>query len=280
MKKIKLFFMALLSLLLPSCTSKQTPNTSNDNNSIRDNFEAHQRVPTQNLENNSTRLSAESVKLPVGDENSMLSPSNPLAESSEDKAEITGTITENTVEETTKEAEIKKKENKTDSTRNQAEKKQNTTDISPSRELLGSFRTKVYTKTTDRQKNLRIVCQKLSGTTLAPNEEFSYNATCGPFNKENGFGKATIFVGKQEKQDYGGGVCQLSSTLYNAVKDLNVEITERHQHSKKVYYVPDGQDATVSYGNLDFKFKNLNNYSLYFEANSDADAVRVNVYKA
>ena len=146
--------------------------------------------------------------------------------------------------------------------------------------LLASYSTKVYTKTADRQKNLKIVCDKLSGTILAPNQEFSYNTTCGPYNKENGFGKATIFLSNgTEKQDYGGGVCQLSSTLYNAVKNLNVKILERHNHSKKVYYVPDGQDATVSYGSLDFKFKNLNNYSLLIEASSNANTVDVNVYK-
>ena len=94
------------------------------------------------------------------------------------------------------------------------------------------------------------------------------------------FGKATVFLGDgTEKQDYGGGVCQLSSTLYNAVKNLNVDITERHNHSKKVYYVPEGDDATVSYGNLDFKFKNLNDYSLLIEAVSNSETVDVYVYK-
>ena len=151
---------------------------------------------------------------------------------------------------------------------------------SSDRNLLATYSSKVYTKTEDRQKNLRIVCDKLSGTILKPNQEFSYNETCGPYNKENGFGKATIFLGDgTEKQDYGGGVCQLSSTLYNAVKNLNVEILERHNHSKKVYYVPDGQDATVSYGNLDFRFKNLNDYSILLEATSDAESVDVSVYK-
>lgn len=154
-------------------------------------------------------------------------------------------------------------------------------DNEPQSLLLATYRSKVYTKTEDRQKNLRIVCQKLTGTILKPNEEFSYNTTCGPYNKENGFGKATVFLGDgTEAQDYGGGVCQLSSTLYNAIKDLNVEILERHKHSKKVYYVPDGQDATVSYGNLDFRFKNLNDYSLRIEANSNSEFVEVNIYKA
>ena len=148
-------------------------------------------------------------------------------------------------------------------------------------QLLATYRSKVYTKTEDRQKNLRIVCEKLTGKIIKPNQEFSYNTTCGPYNKENGFGKATVFLGDgTETQDYGGGVCQLSSTLYNAVKDLNVEILERHKHSKKVYYVPDGQDATVSYGNLDFRFKNLNNYSIRIEATSNSEFVEVNIYKA
>lgn len=150
----------------------------------------------------------------------------------------------------------------------------------PNKELVGTYSSKVYTKTEDRQKNLRIVCEKINGTVIKPNQEFSYNTTCGPYNKENGFGKATVLLGDgTEKQDYGGGVCQLSSTLYNAIKNLNVEITERHNHSKKVYYVPDGQDATVSYGNLDFKFKNTGSYSLLIEASSSAEAVNVNVYK-
>ena len=150
----------------------------------------------------------------------------------------------------------------------------------PNKELVGSYSSKVYTKTEDRQKNLRIVCEKLTGTILKPNEEFSYNATCGPYNKENGFGKATVFLGDgTEKQDYGGGVCQLSSTLYNAIRHLDIEITERHNHSKKVYYVPDGQDATVSYGNLDFKFKNIGSYTLLIEASSSSEAVNVNIYK-
>ena len=144
---------------------------------------------------------------------------------------------------------------------------------------LSTFSTKVYTKTADRLKNLSIVCDRISGTVVAPGEEFSYNDTCGPYNKENGFGKATIFVNGEDVQEYGGGVCQLSSTLYNAVKDIGVDITERHNHSKEVYYVPKNQDATVSYGSLDFKFKNLNTYPIRIEANSDENKVTVSIYK-
>ncbi|MBO5178795.1 MAG: VanW family protein [Clostridia bacterium] len=145
--------------------------------------------------------------------------------------------------------------------------------------LISSFSTKVYTKTADRVKNLHIVCDKLSGTILNPGEEFSYNDTCGPYNKEQGFGKATVFVNGEEVQEYGGGVCQLSSTLYNALKDLNIEILERHNHSKEVYYVPKNEDATVSYGSLDFRFKNNESYPIEIEAYSNENEVTVSIYK-
>ena len=81
---------------------------------------------------------------------------------------------------------------------------------------------------------------------------------------------------------YGGGVCQLSSTLYNVVKNIdNVEITERHHHSAPVEYVPEGEDATVSLqSNLDFKFVNNNDFAIRFEANCSNGEVSVKAYKS
>ena len=152
-------------------------------------------------------------------------------------------------------------------------------DDSSDENLISSFSTKVYTKTADRVKNLHIVCDKLSGTILDPGEEFSYNDTCGPYNKEQGFGKATVFVNGEEVQEYGGGVCQLSSTLYNALKGLNIEFLERHNHSKDVYYVPRNEDATVSYGSLDFRFKNNESFPIEIEAYSNENEVTVSIFK-
>lgn len=145
--------------------------------------------------------------------------------------------------------------------------------------LISSFSTKVYTKTADRLKNLNIVCNRLSGTILEPGEEFSYNDTCGPYNKEQGFGKASVIINGEEVQEYGGGVCQLSSTLYNALKGLNIDFLERHNHSKDVYYVPRNEDATVSYGSLDFRFKNNESYPIEIEAYSNENEVTVSIYK-
>ena len=258
MKKIKLFIIAFISLLLPSCSNAPSPSLEN-NNIVSDETERLNDYVTLPPTTNSMETDINSTKLPIGG-------TRPSGEN---------------IQNARKSLKARFRSNfKCRFDWKKAGEKNSQTIKNSNKELLASYSTKVYTKTADRQKNLRIVCDKLSGTILAPNQEFSYNNTCGPYNKENGFGKATIFVGNGiEKQDYGGGVCQLSSTLYNAVKGLNVQILERHKHSKKVYYVPDGQDATVSYGNLDFRFKNLNDYSLLIEASSSAQTVDVNIYK-
>ena len=81
---------------------------------------------------------------------------------------------------------------------------------------------------------------------------------------------------------YGGGNCQVSSTLYNAVLETDgLEIVERHPHSNKVYYVPEGKDAAVAYGSVDFKFKNTNDYGikLYAELDSDSEEVKIKINK-
>jgi len=246
MKKVKLTIITIASLLLSACSNTQSPNGNNtENQKLSSSIDT---LP--NLNNNDY---SNTTRFPI-------SGKNISGENSFNKENNTKIESDNTQENTKNQPEINNSKS--------------------NKQLLNSYSSKVYTKTEDRQKNLRIVCEKISGVILKPNEEFSYNNTCGPYNKENGFGKATVFLGDgTEKEDYGGGVCQLSSTLYNAIKDLNVEITERHNHSKKVYYVPDGEDATVSYGNLDFKFKNLNNYSLLIEAKSSANSVDVYVYK-
>ena len=116
---------------------------------------------------------------------------------------------------------------------------------------------------------------------LANNETFSFNTVCGPYGKDDGFKEATILLsnGKEDK-GYGGGVCQLSTTLYNAVKDIDVEIVERHHHSIPVAYVEKNQDATVSLqSDLDFKFKNISGKNLRFETNAIADSLTVYVYE-
>jgi vancomycin resistance protein YoaR len=146
--------------------------------------------------------------------------------------------------------------------------------------LVGTYTSPILTTDNNRYTNIQIVATRLDGQILEPNQVFSYNKVCGPYGKDDGFLEAEILLsdGTTEK-GFGGGVCQLSSTLYNAVKNLNVEIIEHHHHSKPVAYVPVNQDATVSLqSNLDFKFKNNYNGNLLFETYCDPAHLTVNVY--
>jgi len=114
----------------------------------------------------------------------------------------------------------------------------------------------LLTNIPDRTENVRIASSSLNGVILAPGQEFSFNAQVGPREKERGFREAKVIVGGSFEPGLGGGVCQVSSTLYNAVLLAGLEIKERHNHSVRIAYVPLGRDATVLYGAKDFKFSN------------------------
>ncbi len=265
MKKSYLFFACLFTLLLSACNNESTPQKFQPSTTGKPPASSYTGYVGSG-EGSESDKNSRNISLPASDK-------EPSGESI-----MPNDITTNPSGETNTDINALPSSEYSTNSLEYVENQNSTSAIK--QKPIATYSTKVYTKTKARQNNLKIVCQKLNGTILQPNEEFSYNTTCGPYNKENGFGKATIFVGDKEVQDYGGGVCQLSSTLYNAVKKLNVDITERHNHSKKVYYVPDGQDATVSYGSLDFKFKNLNSYPLRIEANSNSQTVNVSIYKA
>lgn len=144
-----------------------------------------------------------------------------------------------------------------------------------------TYTSPILTSDPDRYHNITLVRDRLNGFVLDDNETFSFNEVCGPYGPEDGFKEATILLSNGEKDEsYGGGVCQLSSTLYNAVKKADVKIIERHNHSKPVAYVPKNQDATVSLqSGLDFKFKNVSGKKLRFESSSTTDSLTVNVYE-
>lgn len=146
--------------------------------------------------------------------------------------------------------------------------------------LLATYTTKILTSDPNRYHNITIVRNRLNGYVLKDGDTFSYNEVCGPYGPSDGFKEATILLsnGKHDK-GYGGGVCQLSSTLYNAVKNLKIDITERHHHSVPVAYVPKNEDATVSLqSNLDFKFKNTSGKNLKFSSSSTENSLTVSVY--
>ncbi|WP_318003545.1 VanW family protein [Faecalibacillus intestinalis] len=132
------------------------------------------------------------------------------------------------------------------------------------KDVLGEYTTSVSGSSV-RKNNVRLAGEKCN-VILLPGEEFSYNKTVGKRTKENGFGEAGAYLNGETVQEVGGGVCQTSSTLYNAVVLSNLEVTERTNHTYISSYVPIGRDATVSWGGPDFKFKNNRDYPIKIEA--------------
>lgn len=150
-----------------------------------------------------------------------------------------------------------------------------------SEELLAQFSTRIYSTDSARQNNLEITSKKLNGTVVKPNETFSFTKTIGPSTAAKGYKEADIYDSNGNKiKGYGGGNCQVSSTLYNAVQKVSsLEVVERHKHSNTVPYVKEGHDAAVAYGSVDFKFKNNNNYSIKILAQASKKYVVVKLMK-
>lgn len=121
---------------------------------------------------------------------------------------------------------------------------------------LGKYSTDYSSSSADRAFNIKLACEKINGYVLAPGDEFSYNNVVGPRTVERGFRIANVYVGNTVQPGIGGGICQVSSTMYNAVVFADLQITQRRNHTLPVSYVPMGRDATVSYGGTDFCFKN------------------------
>lgn len=122
---------------------------------------------------------------------------------------------------------------------------------------IASFSTKIYNKDSERQNNISITCNSLTNKEVKPGEVFSFCNTVGKATTSKGYQEADIYVDGKKEQGLGGGNCQVSTTLYNAVVKIpELEIIERHEHSGNVPYIQKGKDAAVAYGSYDFKFKN------------------------
>lgn len=146
---------------------------------------------------------------------------------------------------------------------------------------LSSFSTKLGGKDTPRSRNIGITTSILNETVVKDGETFSFCGTVGNPTKDRGYKEADSFDtnGKTVKT-YGGGNCQVSSTLYNAVLAVgDLEVKERHAHIKPVHYVEKDKDATVAYGSVDFKFKNNTGSSIKIYANSDLNGVNIRIVK-
>lgn len=133
---------------------------------------------------------------------------------------------------------------------------------------LGDFSTLYDPSNKNRSNNIALASEKINGTIVMPGEVFSYNQIVGKRTIEAGYKEAGAYSGGKVVQEVGGGICQVSSTLYNAVLYANLEILERSNHYFETSYVDPGRDATVSWGTVDFKFKNNRTYPIKVEAES------------
>jgi len=124
----------------------------------------------------------------------------------------------------------------------------------------GSFTTRFNPSVKNRNTNIEISAKEIDKVVLGPGDRFYFNTIVGDSTPDKGYKKATVIVNKQFVEGWGGGVCQTSSTLFNAVDDAGLDIIELHHHSKSVGYVPEGRDATIAYGFKDFKFVNDKDY--------------------
>ncbi len=126
-----------------------------------------------------------------------------------------------------------------------------------------------------RLNNINITCNTINGTTIKNGETFSFNSIVGQPTAEKGYQEADVFIDQKTEKGYGGGNCQVSTTIYNTALNIDgLEIIERHPHKKKVSYIEEGKDAAVSYsGGLDLKFKNNTGYDIKIYVSSDDDSV-------
>lgn len=129
-------------------------------------------------------------------------------------------------------------------------------------DLLSTFSTYYAASNRNRSTNLMLAANKINGTVLMPGETFSYNKVVGARTISAGYKEAPIYVEGRVEDGLGGGICQVTSTLYNAVVYANLEITQRTNHQFVPSYVTASRDATVVYGSIDFQFKNNRTYPI------------------
>lgn len=143
---------------------------------------------------------------------------------------------------------------------------------------LATFTTRYDVSDVDRTTNLQIACQKINGKVVLAGDTFSYNQALGPRTAAAGYRNGKIYSGGEVVDGIGGGICQISSTLYNTVLMSNLEIVERRNHQFVTSYLPAGRDATVVYGLTDFKFKNTRKYPVRIVASARNGIATITMY--
>lgn len=145
-------------------------------------------------------------------------------------------------------------------------------------DLKSEFSTNFSKSSENRKHNIKKAISCFNGLILYPGQECSFNLTTKRRTKENGYRPANIIVNEEYVEGVGGGVCQVSTTLYNALLLCGAEILESHPHSLKSSYVMEGFDAMVNYGSSDLKFKNPYDYPLFFKTYCTDSDIYVKIY--
>ena len=141
---------------------------------------------------------------------------------------------------------------------------------------ISTYSTTIKDKSSGRLTNISITCSTLNNTIIHSGETFSFNEVVGKPTAERGYQEASVIIDHKTEKGIGGGNCQVSSTLYNAVLAVpSLVITERHEHGKDVTYVPEGKDAAVSYGSLDLKFRNDSGSDIRIEASTNNETITI-----
>lgn len=151
-------------------------------------------------------------------------------------------------------------------------------DISKIRNIIGDYTTYFDSRDVPRTTNLRLAAMALNNRLIPPDQIFSFNDVVGERTEAAGYLPAFIFVDQDVIKGDGGGICQDSSTLFQAVRQANLSIVEKHTHSLPVSYVLKGQDATVSFGTLDFRFQNDTQGYLLISARTGSNWLRIQLF--
>ena len=145
---------------------------------------------------------------------------------------------------------------------------------------LATYSTTIKDNSSGRLVNIRLTCNTLNGTIINPGDTFSFNNVVGEPTVEKGYQEATVIINHESEKGIGGGNCQVSSTLYNAILAIpSLVVTERHEHGKDVTYVPEGKDAAVSYGSLDLKFRNDTGNKIRIDLATDDKSITAKIFQ-
>ena len=149
-----------------------------------------------------------------------------------------------------------------------------------SEQLIGRYATYYNSANKNRSHNIALAAAAVDSTVVFPGETFSFNRTVGKRTTARGYREAPVIVRGELSEGIGGGICQVSSTLYNAADNAGMQIVERYSHSRDVSYVPAGRDATVSWYGPDFAFRNPFRYPVLIRAHASHGTMAVTIYSS